>query len=88
MKILTVLLVLGLMTISLPVFADTVADHLGDALTGKNQYIETNMYMAKTISLENVPYAKALNSDLRIKASTPIGNGSFRSGVLEIGLEF
>ncbi len=59
-----------------------------ESSTDSYDYIETNMYVAKTISLENVPYAKVLNADLRIKMSTPIGDNSFRKGILEVGLEF
>ena len=89
MRILTVLLVLGLMTISPLVFAGEPAiKHLGDILTADNDYLETNIYVAKTISLEKTPYLNVLNADLRVKLSTPIGDGFVRSGILEVGLEF
>lgn len=89
MRILTVLLVLGLMAVTPIAFAgEPVINHLADALSGHNDFIETNAYVAKTISLENVPYANVLNADLRIKASTPIGTDSFRKGIVEVGLEW
>lgn len=88
-KTIAIALVLGLMTISLPVFAgEPVINHLADFAVGDNDYIETNMYVAKTISLEKTPYLNVLKADLRIKMSTPIGDNSFRKGILEVGLEF
>ncbi len=72
-----------------PAFAgEPVIKHIEDALTGNNDYLETRVYVAKTIDLEKVPYAKALNADLRIKVSTLIGEGSFKTGILECGLEW
>ena len=72
-----------------PAFAgEPVIKHIEDALTGNNDFLETRVYIAKTIDLENVPYAKALNADLRIKVSTLLGEGSFRTGILEMGIEW
>jgi len=80
---------LGLMTISLPVFAgEPVINHIADAFSGHNDYIETWGYVAKTIDSEKLPFISVLNADLRIKMSTPIGNDSFEKGILEVGLEF
>ncbi len=88
-KLIVALAVLAIVGVSGLAFAgDPVIDHIGDALTGRNDFLETRVYVAKTIDLENVPYAKALNADLRIKVSTFIGEGSFRTGILECGLEF
>ena len=88
-KTIAIALVLGLMTISLPAFAaEPVIDHLADALSGHNDYIETWGYVAKTISLEKVPFVSVLNADLRLKIGTPIGTDSFRKGIVEVGLEF
>ena len=87
-KLLVFAFLVALIAIAGSCYADTVADHTADALTGKNQYIETNIYVAKTISLEKTPYLNVLNADLRVKLSTPIGDNSFRSGILEVGLEF
>ncbi len=84
-----ILLVMIMMLMPVVCFAgDPVIDHIGDALSGRNDFINTNMYVAKTISLEKAPFVNVLNADLRIKMSTPIGDGSFRSGELSIGLEF
>ena len=81
-------MILGLMTIS-PCFAgEPVVNHIADAFSGHNDYIVTRGYVAKTISLEKVPFVSILNADLRVKAGTPIGEGFGRSGVLEVGLEF
>ena len=85
---LTLILVLGLMAISPFVFADTVLDHTADAMSGHNDYIETWAYVAKTISLEEVPYISTLNADLRIEMATPIGDDGFRKGIFKVGLEF
>ncbi len=77
--------------LSLPVLAyagEPVINHIADAFSGKNDYIETWGYVAKTIDLEGMPFIGVLNADLRIKASTPIGENSFRKGILEVGLEF
>ena len=89
-KVLAVsLLAVGLMTISSPVFAgEPVINHIADAFSGKNDYIETWGYVAKTISLEEVPYIKILNADLRIEMATPIGDECFEKGILKVGLEF
>ena len=89
MKVIAIVLVLGLMAISPLVFAgEPVINHIADAFSGHNDYIETWGYVAKTIDLEGMPLVGILNADLRIKASTPIGDDSFRKGILEVGLEF
>ena len=82
-------LILGLMAITSPTFAgEPVINHIADAFSGHNDYIETWGYVAKTISLEKVPYVKVLNADLRIEIATPIGEESFEKGILKVGLEF
>ena len=88
-KLLVLLAVVALVAIAGSAYAgEPVIKHIGDALTGRNDFLETRVYVAKTIDLENVPYAKALNADLRIKVSTLLGEGSFRNGILECGLEW
>jgi len=89
MKFLALALMIGILAISLPVFAgEPVINHIADLASGHNDYIETWGYVAKTIDLEGMPFIGVLNADLRIKASTPIGDNSFREGILEVGLEF
>ena len=87
-----IVLVLTLMLIgggACPAFAgEPVINHIADAFSGHNDYIETWGYVAKTINLEKVPFVSILNADLRIKMATPIGEESFEKGILEVGLEF
>jgi len=88
MKIFAIAIVaLGLLAISPLVFADTFADKSIDALVGKNDAIETSLYVAKTFSLDDVPFIGTL-ADLRIKATTFVGDDFFDKGELSIGLEF
>ncbi|HEB13620.1 MAG TPA: hypothetical protein ENI13_01420 [candidate division CPR3 bacterium] len=73
---------------SCPALADTVLDHLGDAMTGRNDYIETSAYIAyttkDTLSIKGIPI---IPKGVRIKLGTPIGDGAFRSGTLQVGIE-
>ena len=69
-----------------PAFADNVFDDAGDILKGRNEDFLVDLYVAKTISLEKVPYNAG--ADLRIKLSTPYGDTFFERGALSIGLEF
>ena len=71
-----------------PVCADNVFDDLTDTLKGRNENLPFDLYVAKTISLEEIPYANILNADLRIKLSTPFGEKFFNEGRLQAGLEF
>ena len=72
-----------------PAFAgEPVINHLADLASGHNDYIETWGYVAKTISLEEVPFISILNADSRVEMATPIGDDSFRKGILKVGLEF
>ena len=89
MKILTLALMIGILAISLPVFAgEPVINHIADAFSVHNDYIETWGYVAKTIDSEKLPFISVLNADLRIEMATPIGNDSFEKGILKVGLEF
>lgn len=84
----SIVLLAMIMAISPLVFADTVADHTADAMTGKNQYIATSAYIAYTtkeaIKIGEIPIVP---KGIRVKLGTPIGNGSFRTGTLEVGWE-
>ena len=82
-------LVICLMFIAPLCFAgEPVINHIVDLATGNNDFIETRIYGAVTVDLEEVPYLNVLNADLRIKLGTKIGDGAFRSGILETGLEW
>ncbi len=72
-----------------PAFAgEPVIKHIGDALVGNNDYIATSGYIAYTVKedvkIKDIPI---LPKNLRIKLGTPIGDGAFRTGTLEVGIE-
>ena len=81
-------MIIGLFVAPVCFAGEPVINHIADAFSGHNDYIETWMYGAVTIDLEKVPLVNILNADLRIKMSTPIGNYCFEKGILETGLEW
>jgi hypothetical protein len=87
-RLISLICLVGIMAISLPVFADNVWDDISDTLKGRNEDLPLNLYVAKTISLEKVPFVNILNADLRMKVSTPYGEEFCERGELSIGLEF
>lgn len=90
MKTLALLLAVGLMAVSMPVFAaDPFIDQLADIASGRHDQCDTRAYVAYTVkdtfALKGIPI---LPKGLRIKASTALGQDFMEVNMVEIGIEF
>ena len=70
-----------------PAFADNFFDDFTDVIKGRNEDLPMRVYGAITIQKDK-PVLNLLNADLRIKASTPLGDKFFEEGLIETGLEW
>lgn len=88
-KLIVLLAIVAIVGVSGLVFAgEPVIKHIGDALVGNNDFLNTSAYIAyttkDTLSIKGIP---VVPKGIRVKLGTPIGNGSFRTGTLEVGWE-